>query len=369
MPETIQTECLVIGAGVIGLAVAARLAERYDVILLEAHTKFGQETSSRNSEVIHSGIYYPPGSLKTDLCVRGREMLYAFCTGARVPYRQSGKFVIATEKKDREVLARIEKHAAALEISCSRVSGETIRLEEPLVAATEGLFFPESGIVDSHALMAALERKAMASGASFAYRHRVVRAEKNAGGWLVEWESPEGKGAAQANSVVNAAGLAAAELSNQFLGTDRFEHRYCRGRYFGLSAKYRDRFRHLVYPVPEAHGLGVHVTLDMAGLARLGPDVDWCKNSLYVDRAQNYECDWEKLRPAFLAAARRYLPSLDDTDLQPGLIGIRPKLFIDGEPHPDFLIENDRGYIHCLGMESPGLTAALAVAERVEELL
>lgn len=369
MPETIHADSIVIGAGVVGLAIAARLAGRREVIVLEDHGQFGQETSSRNSEVIHSGIHYPARSLKTSLCLRGKELLYEFCAAALVPVRQSGKFVIAVTKDELATLDKIEKHANEISVPCTRLTAKTISDEEPAVTSVGGLFFPESGIVDSHAFMAALERKAIAAGASFAYRHRVTRLERVPEGWHVEWESPDGQGSARASHVVNAAGLAAAELSNQVLATSRYEHRYCRGRYFGLSSKFAHRFRHLIYPVPQKDGLGVHVTLDLAGQARLGPDVDWCANTRYADRATLYECDWEKLLPGFFGVARRYLPELTPEDLSPGLVGIRPKLFLSGQPHPDFLIENDRGYIHCLGIESPGLTAALAIAERVEEIL
>jgi len=369
MGDELHTETVVVGAGVVGLAIAARLAKKHEVILLESHTHFGQETSSRNSEVVHSGIYYPRLSEKTKLCVRGRDLLYAFCREWQVPHRACGKIVLAIEAGELARLEGLAKHATEVGVPCERWTGAQVRKAEPLVVAREGLFFPLSGIVDSHAFMATLERHALGSGAHLAYRHSVEAIERSGADWKIRFRSPQGKGCATASRIINAAGLAAAELSNAALGTSRYEHRYCRGRYFGLKSAYSNQFSHLVYPLPEKHGLGVHVTVDMAGQARLGPDTDWCATSSFRDRAQHYECDWEAERPKFLSLVRRYCPGIGAGDLVPGLVGIRPKLFIDGEPHPDFLLENLDGYIHGLGIESPGLTAALAIAERVEEIL
>jgi len=369
MGDEIHTETVVVGAGVVGLAVTARLAKKHEVILLESHAQFGQETSSRNSEVIHSGIYYPSHSEKTKLCVRGRDLLYAFCREWQIPHRACGKIVLANEAGELDRLEGLAKHATEVGVPFERWTTAQVRAAEPLVLAREGRFFPLSGIVDSHAFMAALERQALAAGAHLAYRHSVEAIERAGADWKIRWQSPEGKGCATAPRIINAAGLAAADLSGLALGTSRYEHRYCRGRYFGLKPTYRNQFRHLIYPLPEKDGLGVHVTVDMAGQARLGPDTDWCATSSFRDRAQYYDCDWEKERPKFLSLVRRYCPGIQAEDLVPGLVGIRPKLFVDGEPHPDFLLENLGGYIHCLGIESPGLTAALALAEKVEAIL
>lgn len=364
MGETFDTDIVIIGAGVIGLAVAARLSGKYDVVLLESHEKFGQETSSRNSEVIHSGIYYPKNSQKTSLCLRGRDLLYAYCEDRGVPYRQLGKILVATEPTENGYLDKLSAHCEELGVPRERWSGQKARKEEPLVEAAEALFFPQSGIVDSHSLLAALERQAQAQGAQLAYRHQVLGVAREKEGWAVEYRSPEREGLLKADLVVNASGLSAARLSNSTLTTTRYEHRWCRGRYFSLRGNYRNRFRHLIYPVPEKHGLGVHVTLDLSGQARLGPDTEWCDSLEGI-----YECDWESIRENFLSAVNRYCSSVKPGDLLPSLIGVRPKLFLHGEPHPDFLIENHHGYIHCLGIESPGLTASLAIAERIEAMI
>ncbi len=368
MAEAISTEVVIIGAGVIGLSIAERLAKHHEVILLEANEKFGQETSSRNSEVIHSGIYYPPDSRKTALCLRGRKLLYDFCAQAKVPYRKCGKLLVGTASDQTAYIEKLAAHCQILEVPFERYSKKTIQEKEPNLEVGEGLFFPESGIVDSHQLMAALERRAIQAGAQLAYRHSLTQIACEGNDWVVQWETAEGKGTARAGRVINAAGLAAARWSNQALGTTKYSHRFCRGKYFHLKSNYRNKFSHLVYPVPEKDGLGVHVTLDLSGDVRLGPDVEWCGNSSFEERSQWYECDWEKSRGSFLKAAQRLCPQLRAEDLTPGLIGIRPKLFLNGEPRPDFLIENHDGYIHCLGIESPGLTAALAIAEQVGEI-
>jgi L-2-hydroxyglutarate oxidase LhgO len=366
-PDTLECDALVIGAGVIGLAVAAVLSERRSVILAEQHPSLGQETSSRNSEVIHSGIYYPPASLKTALCLRGREQLYAFCAEHGIGHARCGKIVVATEAAEEAYLDTLAAHCAALGVPHQRIGGVEVAAREPLVKAAAGLWLPETGIVDSHALMAALERRAIDRGAVLAYRHAVGAIERTAGGFRAAISGPAPL-YVRTPLVVNAAGLHAAALSNRVLGTGRYAHRFCRGRYFSLSGRYQGKFRRLVYPVPPKDGLGIHVTIDLAGCARLGPDVDWLAETGGGIPAGAYDCDWETLQPDFLRAVRRYCPQVAAGDLQPALIGIRPKLFIDGKASPDFLVENHDGFIHCLGIESPGLTASLAIAEKVAGL-
>ncbi len=356
MSETVQCDALVLGAGVVGLAAAAQLSKSTPhLVVLEAHEGFGRETSSRNSEVIHSGIYYPADSLKTTLCLRGRSLLYSFCERYAVTFRKCGKSVQAAQASELPRLEQIFQHARTLGVASERVAAGEI-------------FFPESGIVNSHEFLAALEARAVEQGALLLYRHRVTGVRRKGANWELNVETPAGPLIVVAEQVVNAMGLAAAHWSNEALTTSHFEHRFCRGRYFQLSHRYRDRFSHLVYPIPEADGLGVHVTIDTGGFARLGPDVEWCSNSDLNRILAHYQCDWETLRPRFLEAGQRLIPDLSAGDLTPGTVGIRPKLFIDGKPHPDFLLENHDGWIHCLGIESPGLTAALAIGEKVAQL-
>lgn len=366
--DTVSCDVLVLGAGVIGLAIAAELAARRNVIVLELHSQFGQETSSRNSEVIHSGIYYPIGSRKTEWCIEGRGLLYAYCEARAIPYRRCGKMVVATESSEEAFLERLTEHCKQLGVPHRRLSHQEIGEREARVAAIAGIFFPETGIIDSHLFMASLERQ-VEEKAVLAYSHRAVAIRNEEGGWVTIAETPSGRLAVRSRYIVNAAGLAAAELSNLALGTDRYEHRFCRGTYLQLSNASGDPFKHLIYPVPEKHGLGIHVTIDTEGQARLGPDVEWCKAKHYRELGPWYDADWEARRQSFALAVQKYLPGVRAQDLSPGLIGIRPKLFINGAACPDFLVENKGGFIHCLGIESPGLTAALAIARTVSSLI
>lgn len=362
----VECEQLVIGAGVIGLSIAARTGST-GTLLLESHSGFGRETSSRNSEVIHSGIHYPADARKTKLCIEGRARLTAFAQTHGVPWRRCGKLTVATEPAERLTLERLAEHSARLGVPVEFWDGARVAQAEPSLRVHEALHFPESGILDTHACMAVLERQARERGVSLAYRHRVISAQSVSGRWELEVESPQGALRVRADRVVNAAGLGAAELSNQALNTTRYEHRFCRGRYFRLSPRFHGRFGRLIYPVPNRDGLGVHLTIDLAQSVRLGPDTDWLP--LGPDAlAGTYDCDWEALRERFLIAGQRYCPELTPADLSPDQIGVRPKLFLDGQAHPDFLIENQRGWVHCLGMESPGWTACLAVAETVAGL-
>ncbi len=367
--ETLKTEVIVIGAGAVGLALAHRLSARNRVVVIEKNVKFGQETSSRNSEVVHSGIYYPANSRKTEWCIRGRELLYSFCEQFKVPFLKCGKYVVATQSSDSDYLEQLKNHCDSLGIPNSYVSQTELKNREPMVNAREGLFFSESGIVDSHSMMSRLEQLSLHQNTVFAYGHRLSKIQKNSIGWEVTLQTSEGLEKIQSEIVINAAGLGAAQISNETLHLNRYEHRFCRGRYLNLSSKFLNAFKSLVYPTPLKDGLGVHVTRDLAGMVRLGPDVDWLTQSNYEKVDALYDCDWESLKPEFLIAAQRYLPSLSLGDLSPGLIGLRPKLFVDQIPNLDFLMENHEGFIHLLGIESPGLTSAMAIAEAVENLL
>jgi L-2-hydroxyglutarate oxidase LhgO len=355
----VECDVLVVGAGVVGLASARALPPHLSRILVESHDGFGREASSRNSEVIHSGIYYPPDSRKTRLCTEGRAKLYEYCAKQGVPHKKAGKILVAAERDEIGPLEARVAHAESLGIPVERWSPGQVKEREPRVRCLAAAHFPESGIVDSHSLMASLERELLDSGAVVAYRHRVTGIGKESGVWSVLVESPERTLEIKARVVLNAAGFAAADLSNRALGGRQYEHRPCRGRYFNLLGSWGSAFSGLVYPMPPKDGLGIHVTVDLAGRARLGPDVDW---------AGGLDCDWKALAGDFERAAARYLPGLTAADLSPGLIGIRPKLFVGGKAHPDFLVEEANGFVHCLGIESPGLTAALALGGEAARL-
>jgi L-2-hydroxyglutarate oxidase LhgO len=363
-----EVDAIVVGAGVVGLAVARELAlAGREVLVLEAASHFGTGTSSRNSEVVHSGLYYPTGSLKARLCVAGRERLYAYCAERGVPHRVLGKLVVATSEADVATLERYRTLAAANSAGeLAWLSTDEVRALEPEVACVRALHAARTGIVDSHAFMLALLGDLGTAGGEVAYRAPFVQATRADAGFAVDvgGEAPITLRCAE---LVNCAGLAApvvaraiAPLAAQPLP----EPRYAKGHYYALAG--RAPFRRLVYPVAEAGGLGIHVTLDLAGRARFGPDVRW------VERI-DYAFD-DSRRAQFAAAIRRYYPALDASRLQPSYTGIRPKLSGPDEPAADFRIDGPRdhgvrGLVNLMGIESPGLTAALAIGEHVRALL
>lgn len=354
-----RCDAVVIGAGVVGLAVARALAQAgREVLVLERHEVIGSETSSRNSEVIHAGIYYPTGSLKAQLCVRGKALLYDYCERHHVPHKRLGKIIVATEPAGLEALAGYQRQArrnGAGELDW--LDADAVRALEPAVAAIAGVYSESTGIIDSHAFMLSLEGELEAAGGMIAFRTAVTALERRREGVRVRC----GDFALDANVVVNAAGLAAPMLAAQ-LGGQRRAY-YAKGHYYALAGP--SPFSRLVYPVAGPSGLGVHVTLDLAGQARFGPDVAWQPD-------QDYGFD-EGGFVRFVAAIRRYYPALDEVRLHPSYTGIRPKLGPAGSPAQDFVIEGPSasgvpGFVNLLGIESPGLTAALAIAERVAAL-
>jgi L-2-hydroxyglutarate oxidase LhgO len=359
-----RVDCVVIGAGVIGLAVARALAlAGREVVVVEAAEAIGTATSSRNSEVIHAGIYYAAGSLKAALCVEGRKRLYAFCEAHGVPYRRLGKLIVATEPDQLATLEALKARAEANGVDdLRRLDRDEVLALEPDLRAAGGLLSPSTGVVDSHAFMLALQGDAEAAGAALALRTPVL------GGRLVPGVGIELEfgGASPfelaATFAVNAAGLEAHRVAAAISGLPSNavpSVGFAKGNYFALSGK--SPFVRLVYPVPMAGGLGVHLTLDLAGRARFGPDVEWIGT---ID----YTVDPHRAEP-FYAAIRRYWPALPDGALNPDYCGIRVKL--DGAASPDFRIERPLGggLINLFGFESPGLTAALAVGERVRHLI
>jgi L-2-hydroxyglutarate oxidase LhgO len=366
MPLTVamESDLVVLGGGVVGLAIAAQSGSP-QTILLESHSRFGQETSSRNSEVIHSGINYPKDSLKTDLCLKGRKLLYAFAEKYSVGFRKTGKVVLGSTEAPWG-LEDLYRHSMELGVPVQHLEGETLKELTGHPLGGDALFFPETGILDSHELMGVLERLALDRGVVFGYSHTLVGVEKENGDWILIAESPERTLRIRTPRVVNAMGLAAAKWSSMALGTTKWEHRFCQGRYFVVAAKYRGSFSQLVYPLPERDGLGIHLTLDLDGNLRLGPDVEWLPEDA---SAVCYAVEWDSLLSRFLASGRRFMPKLLPEDLNPGTVGVRPKLFIDSVAHRDFLVEAYDGWVHCLGIESPGLTASLALAEKTAELL
>jgi L-2-hydroxyglutarate oxidase LhgO len=361
-----RLDCVVVGAGVIGLAVARTLAlAGREVVILEAETAIGTHTSSRNSEVIHAGIYYPQGSLKAASCVQGKTRLYEYCTQRGIPHARCGKLIVATSEAQVAELAAIQTRAQANGVtdlvSMTRAQASAL---EPALCCVAALYSPSTGIIDSHALMLGYLGDAQAAGAMLALASRMERARVRADGIELH---VAGADPFLARSVVNCAGLTAPGLARRIEGYPRElapRQLYAKGNYYSLAG--RSPFSRLVYPVPEPGGLGVHVTLDLAGQARFGPDVEWVEEIRYeVDPAR---------AERFYAAIRRYWPGLADGALAPAYAGIRPKISGREEPAADFVLQGPRahgvrGLVHLFGIESPGLTASLALADHAAELL
>jgi L-2-hydroxyglutarate oxidase LhgO len=356
-----QVDVAVIGAGVVGLALARAWAARgREVVVIEAANAFGTGISSRNSEVIHAGLYYPAGSLKAQLCVRGKALLYDYCAARGIAHRRCGKLVVATREADLPRLAQLAASGAANGVNDLRLlDRDEVLTFEPALNAAGALLSPSSGIVDSHGLMTALLADAEAHGASLALASPVTAGERAGDHWRLRIGDDFDLGA---RLVVNAAGLFASQVATA-LGVPAPRLRYARGHYFSLPG--RAPCRHLVYPLPVDGGLGVHLTLDLGGQARFGPDVQWLPDT---DPATLDYAVPPGLAPTFEAEVQQYWPGLPAGALQPAYSGVRPKLSGPGEPAADFVIDRSQpGLVNLFGIESPGLTAALALAERIAE--
>lgn len=361
--ECLEAQTVVIGAGVVGLAVARALARKgHEVIVLESGSHFGEGVSSRNSEVIHAGIYYPENSLKARLCVDGRRQLYEYCERQAVGYRKCGKWIVATSEQQAARLDDIRQGAARNGVSLKPVSGAELAARCPELTVVSGLWSPETGIVDSHALMLSLLGDLERAGGQLVLRAPVesVTTEQGRHRLIVAGDAPC---ILEAQNVVNAAGLGAPGLAGRWQGlpADQKPRQWlARGVYFSYSG--RPPFDSLIYPVPEPGGLGIHLTLDLAGQARFGPDVEWVE-------AEDYSVSLSRLEP-FVRGIKAWWPSLDETRLQPAYAGIRPKLAGPDGGFADFRIDGPEqhgvgGVVNLFGIESPGLTSCLAIADLV----
>ena len=356
-----RVDSLIVGAGVIGLAIARRLAMAgFSPLVVDQADRVGSETSSRNSEVIHAGLYYPPGRLKARLCVSGREALYAYCETNGIPHCQIGKLIVATTTDDVSHLTEIAANAEASEAGpLEWLDAKDVRRNEPALQAEAALFSPRTGIIDSHALMLAIQGEAEASGAQIVLNTQALRALPETNGFHVEFADGS---CIKTRVLINAAGLDAPGFTVE--GLDPPHYRFAKGSYFTHDGKVP--FSHLIYPIPPEGGLGIHLTLDMAGQARFGPDIEWAdKRDYAVDPAR---------KTSFAEAIQRWWPSLDTARLQPGYSGFRPKLSGPGDPAADFTIESAEtnslpGLIQLFGIESPGLTACLGIADEVAKRL
>lgn len=369
-----QIDAFVVGAGVVGLAVARALARAgLEVVVVEREGLYGSGVSSRNSEVLHAGHYYDAGSLKAALCVRGRHLLTAFCDRHGVPWQRCGKLVVAGSASEEARLAQLLARGQANGVEDLRlVTGGEARAMEPALACAAALHSPATGIVDSHALMTALLGDAEAHGATLALHSPFERAERRDGRWQVRTGGAE-PFELSARCLVNAAGLGAQAVARGIEGLAAAHipaQHLAKGHYFTLAG--RSPFSRLIYPLPVDGGLGVHLTLDLGGQARFGPDVEWLPAGL-DPAAIDYRVDPTR-RAAFETDIRRYWPGLPAEALQPAYSGVRPKLTGPGQPAADFVIQSTpehglEGLVNLFGIESPGLTSSMAIAERVVQAL
>ena len=362
-----KLDCVVIGAGVIGLAIARALAmSGREVVVLEGEAQVGTHSSSRNSEVIHAGIYYPEKSLKARLCVRGKQMLYDFCVERSVAHQHIGKLIVASNTGDLDKLRKLHQQAETNGVDDLRfVDADTVRELEPNVDSVGALWSPSTGTVDSHGLMSALQADVEAHGGVVLVNSLVTDINASDAGF----EFDVGGAAFACRSLVNSAGLGAVAVAQTIRasrGAPRSAPtvRFAKGHYFEYQGT--SPFEHLIYPVPSGGGLGIHATNDLAGKVRFGPDVSWVES---ID----YKFD-ESRRPKFVTAIMSYFPGLDESKLVPAYTGIRPKLHGAGEPAADFVIQGAadhgvRSLVNLFGIESPGLTSCLAIGEYVKELL
>jgi L-2-hydroxyglutarate oxidase LhgO len=367
-----RIDCLVIGAGVVGLAVGRALAQAgHDVVILEEAAAIGTGASSRNSEVIHAGLYYPAGSLKASLCVRGRDLLYAYCDANQVAYQRCGKLIVAVNDADIAHLDVIAARAIACGVtSLQRLSQADALSLEPELACVAALWSPDTGIIDSHALMSAFRHDAEASGAMVALQTAFHSAARGGDAWRVTTHGAETTTIAT-RWLVNCAGLDAQAVARGMAGFPPMHvpaQYVAKGHYFSLRG--RSPFSRLVYPTPTDGGLGIHLTLDLGGQARFGPDVEWISDPT---APRDYAVDPARAA-VFAENVRRYWPGLPDDALQPGYTGLRAKLSGPGQPAADFRIDGPLthgvdGVVQCFGIESPGLTASLAIAERVAAIV
>lgn len=363
----------IIGAGVVGLAIAAEISKNnYGIYVMEKHHKFGQETSSRNSEVIHSGIYYPTNSLKAKLCVEGRKLIYQYCKKNDVLFNRCGKLIVATDVNESKQLSQILKQSQINGVDDGYfVDKHEIYDMEPHIYAEQGIYFPSTGIVDSYGFMKQLERQCLIDGVEFAYNNEVVAVIKENDYYRISVAEGSGEYSFTTKIVINAAGLMADKIAYSVgLNKEEYEQHFWKGEYFAIGNGKNKLVNRLVYPVPNKNmtGLGVHATIDLNGGTKLGP------NTIFLsDKKADYSVDSTHLHD-FLLSAGKFLPFLSTEDLHPDQAGIRPKLQKPGDMVRDFIIreESDNGYpgfINLVGIDSPGLTSSLAIAKMVNQIL
>lgn len=365
MAMAVDVEIVVVGAGAVGLAIARALATKgHEVMVLEQHELIGSETSSRNSEVIHAGIYYPTGSLRAELCVRGKHLLYAFCRDHAVPHARCGKLLVATQESQLPKLAQLKATAAANGVpDLEALDAAAAKALEPELACVAALLSPSTGVIDSHSYMLALQGSIEEHGGSVVLRCPVLDVARAGDGTFALTTGGDEPGTLTCKTLVISAGLHASKLAGKLTPSTGYQPPptfYAKGQYYALSG--RSPFKRHIYPMPEGAWLGLHATVDIGGRCKFGPDIAWIPE---ID----YTFEPEKLTQ-FLAFIRSYYPGLEVERLHPDYTGIRPKLYREGEAVPDFFIHDARTHgienlVALYGIESPGLTASLAVGEYV----
>jgi L-2-hydroxyglutarate oxidase LhgO len=370
----LDAEITIIGAGVIGLAIAEEVSKEHsNVFLIEKHHSFGQETSSRNSEVIHAGIYYTKDSLKARLCVEGKRLLYDFCKKFDVPYNNCGKLIVATTWEEIPVIESIRQNAIRNGVNDLEVlDQEQIAEMEPHIFALKALFSPSTGIIDSHSLMKQFETNTINNGGQIVYGSEVTGIRHIKNGYNVTLlDTSKNKYCYTSGVVINSAGLTSDNISGMVGITDEnLKIHFCKGEYFKLSPPKNRLINRLIYPVPHQNmeGIGIHVTIDMGGGVKLGPDIKYLESNVY-----DYKLTASK-HDIFYQSVKKFLPFIDYDDIIPEMAGIRPKIQKQGEPPRDFYISEEvkrgfPGFINLIGMESPGLTSSIAIAKYVNHLI
>ncbi|KAI8145795.1 FAD dependent oxidoreductase [Fennellomyces sp. T-0311] len=367
-----EIDNLVIGAGVVGLAIGEKLTRERPsetTIVIDKNKRCGEETSSRNSEVIHAGIYYPKDSLKTQLCIQGNRRLYETLGKTNIPYRKLGKLVVAQTSDQQAYLEDLHEKSTELGVETSMLTGDQVNAMEPEVNACAALLSPSTGIIDTHGFMDYLEQEIVQNGGDLGLYTSAAAIQRHSDGYLVDLATGSEVTTVLARRVFNSGGLHADKVSNMLLGDDRYKLYYARGCYFAYNGPIK--VNHLIYPCPAKNlaGLGTHLTVDMAGKIKFGPDVNHVDNPYdydVPDNAQNLQ--------QFAEAVRTFLPHIDPDKLHPDYSGIRPKLAGPGEPFRDFVIKEEKqdgydNFFTLIGIESPGLTSSLAIADYVHTLI
>jgi L-2-hydroxyglutarate oxidase LhgO len=364
----------IIGSGVVGLAIASHLSSRYsNIFVIEKHKQFGQEISSRNSEVIHSGIYYPKGSLKARMCVRGNKLLYKLCDQEDIQYNNCGKLIVATDESDLDALDGLLQKAIGNEVyDLEMLDGSQVEKLEPNVKAVRALFSPSTGIIDTHGLMKYFEKNSILNGVEFAYHSEVKGLHRENGGYRIDLMDSEGTPFSFSSSVIiNCAGLESDKIAG-LLGIHDENYRiyFVKGEYFRVNPPKNRMVRRLIYPVPgqKLVGLGIHSTVDLSCGLKLGPSAFYLEKNVYDYSVNAGNSD------KFYQSAKKFLPFIEPEDLSPDMAGIRPKIQAPGSSVKDFVIRNEQergfeNFINLIGIESPGLTSSMAIAEYVEDLI